>query len=204
MTLTTHGDTRVDEWYWLRERDDPDVIAYLESENDWAANATAHTEQLQEDLFEEIKGRIQETDVSAPVAVGPWWYYTRTEEGRQYGIHCRRLRTGPREPAVDADETYTLRVRDLDRGEDLLDVIPNTYYGLEWANDNRTLFYTVLDDAKRPWQVRRHILGEDASADALVYEEADEAFHVGLGKTRSKEWILIVMHSMVTSEARVV
>ncbi|HEV3354443.1 MAG TPA: hypothetical protein VG076_16060, partial [Acidimicrobiales bacterium] len=68
--LTAHGDTRVDDWYWLRDRDDPQVIAYLEAENEWTEQATKHTNALQEQLFEEIKGRIQETDVSAPAPYG--------------------------------------------------------------------------------------------------------------------------------------
>src|SRR5881392_3119676 len=63
--LKAHGDTRVDDWYWLRDRDDPEVIAYLEAENAWTEQATAPTKALQDKLFEEIKGRIQETDASA-------------------------------------------------------------------------------------------------------------------------------------------
>src|SRR5437588_5666548 len=98
--LTRHGDERVDDWYWLRERDNPDVVAYLEAENRWAEQATAHTAGVQETLFGEIKGRIQETDVSAPVGYGPWWYYTRSVEGLQYGVHCRRRRTGRDETAA--------------------------------------------------------------------------------------------------------
>ncbi|MBV8387389.1 MAG: oligopeptidase B, partial [Acidimicrobiia bacterium] len=98
--LRAHGDTRVDDWYWLRDRDDPEVIAYLEAENAWTEQATAHTQALQERLFEEIKSRIQETDVSGPVAYGGWWYYTRTVEGLQYGVHCRR-RIRPGEAAAD-------------------------------------------------------------------------------------------------------
>ncbi|MCU1451130.1 MAG: oligopeptidase b [Acidimicrobiales bacterium] len=248
-TLRAHGDVRVDDWYWLRERDNSDTTAYLDAENEWAEQATAHTRPVQEGLFAEIKARIQETDTSAPVALGQWWYYTRTEEGRQYGIHCRRSRTGADEPAagalgnaspeqvlldensladghdyfalgglsvspdhrliaystdVDGDEVYTLRVRDLDTGDDRPDTIPGTYYGLEWAADNRTVFYTTLDDAKRPWRVHRHRLGDDPATDVVVHQEDDEAFHVGLGKTRSKAWLLIGMHSMVTSEVRVV
>ena len=249
MTLRAHGDVRVDDWFWLRERDNPDTIAYLEAENHWATEATAHTEPLQEGLFSEIKARIQETDTSAPVALGPWWYYTRTEEGLQYGIHCRRLRVGPGEPAVGAltnaspeevlldenalaaghdyfalgglsvspdhrliaystdvegDETYTLRFRDLTTGDDRSETITGTYYGLEWAADSESVFYTTLDDAKRPWRVHRHRLGDDPVGDGLVHQEDDESFHVGLDKTRSKAWVLIGMHSMVTSEIRVV
>jgi oligopeptidase B len=86
---TRHGETVVDEYGWLRDRDDPDTLAYLEAENAYTADVMGPTKALQEDLFTEIRSRIQETDLSVPVRKGDWWYYTRTEEGRQYPIHCR-------------------------------------------------------------------------------------------------------------------
>src|SRR5712692_10652038 len=88
--LRAHGDERIDDWHWLRDRDDPDVIAYLEAENAYTSAAMAHTEPLQQTLFEEIKSRIQETDASAPVRKGPYEYFSRTIAGKQYAIHCRR------------------------------------------------------------------------------------------------------------------
>jgi oligopeptidase B len=246
--LTAHGDTRVDDWYWLRDRDNPEVIAYLEAENDWTEQATAHTAGLQEQLFQEIKGRIQETDVSAPAGFEDWWYYSRSYEGSQYGVHCRRPRTAGESAAsaladtsdeyvvldenalaegheyfalgaaqispdhgrmaystdTEGDEVYTLRVRDLETGTDLADEIPGTYYGVEWGEDNVTVFYTVLDAAKRPWRVYRHRLGDAATNDVLVYQEDDDAFHVGIGKTRSREYLVIASNSAVTSEVRVI
>jgi protease II len=87
--LRAHGDERVDDWYWLRDRDDPDVRAYLEAENAYTEAQTANTEALRKQLLEEIVNRVQETDVSAPVRKGRYEYFTRTFEGRQYGIHCR-------------------------------------------------------------------------------------------------------------------
>jgi oligopeptidase B len=86
---TRHGETVVDEYAWLRNREDPDTLAYLEAENAFTAEVMAPTKDLQDELFEEIRSRIQETDLSVPVRKGSWWYYTRTEEGRQYPIHCR-------------------------------------------------------------------------------------------------------------------
>ena len=76
-----HGDERVDDWYWLRDRDDPDVIAYLEAENAYADAMLAPLAPLRDRIFDEISGRIQETDESAPVPYGPWEYTTRTVEG---------------------------------------------------------------------------------------------------------------------------
>ncbi|HEY4398689.1 MAG TPA: oligopeptidase B, partial [Acidimicrobiia bacterium] len=88
--LRAHGDERVDDWFWLRDRDDPQVREYLEAENAYTREVMAHTKSLQQQLFEEIKSRVQETDTSAPVRKGPYEYFSRTIEGRQYGIQCRR------------------------------------------------------------------------------------------------------------------
>jgi oligopeptidase B len=90
----THGHERIDPWYWLRERDDPDVLAYLEAENAYTDDALAVLSGLRTTLFEEMKARIQETDMSVPARRGPWWYYGRTEEGKNYAIHCRRAAGG--------------------------------------------------------------------------------------------------------------
>ncbi|WP_261166099.1 S9 family peptidase [Microbacterium sp. Marseille-Q6965] len=84
-----HGDTFQDPWEWLRTKDDPEVIALLEAENAHVDAALAHLEPLRERLFQEIKGRVRETDLSVPSRRGDWWYYGRTVEGKQYGIQCR-------------------------------------------------------------------------------------------------------------------
>lgn len=103
QTLVTHGDQRVDEWSWLRsdDRDDPEVLALLKEENDFVAEALAHTAGLQEALFQEMKGRIKETDLSVPFRKGGHWFYSRTEEGQQYPILCR---TAERPPSGRADD----------------------------------------------------------------------------------------------------
>ena len=80
---------RVDDWYWLRDKDDPEVIAHLEAENTYTAAMTARTQGLRDALYEEIVARIEETDLSVPVRKGPWLYYSRTVEGSSYAIHCR-------------------------------------------------------------------------------------------------------------------
>ncbi|HZU93031.1 MAG TPA: S9 family peptidase [Microbacterium sp.] len=86
---THHGDTFEDPYEWMRDKESAEVIAHLEAENAFTDAATAHLEPLRERLFQEIKGRVQETDLSVPTRRGDWWYYSRTEEGSQYGIHCR-------------------------------------------------------------------------------------------------------------------
>jgi oligopeptidase B len=90
-----HGDVYVDDYEWLRAKDDPDVIAHLHQENAYTKARTDHLMVLQEQLFEEIKARTKETDLSVPSREGDWWYYTRTVEGKQYGIHCRAPIAGP-------------------------------------------------------------------------------------------------------------
>ena len=89
-TLSLHGDDRVDDFYWMRDRSDPDVVAYLEAENRYTAAVMKPTEELQKRLYDEILGRIQETDLSVPVKRDDYLYYTRTEEGKAYPIFCRK------------------------------------------------------------------------------------------------------------------
>jgi oligopeptidase B len=87
---TFHGDTVTDEYAWLAGKDDPDTIDYLRAENAYTEAATAGLDSLRDQIFEEIKARTQESDLSVPVRKGDWWYYSRTVEGKQYGVHCRR------------------------------------------------------------------------------------------------------------------
>jgi oligopeptidase B len=232
--ITVHGDTRVDPYFWLRDRKNPDTIAYLEAENQYTSAQMKDTESLQERLYSEMLGRIKQTDLSVPLKRDDYFYYTRTEEGKQYGIHCRKHGTLDASEQIlldgnvlaegrkyfrvgnfsvspnhrllaysvdfEGDEAYTIRVKDLVSGELLADQIANTYYSLEWANDNATFFYTVLDSALRPHKIFRHTLG--VAEDPLVYHETDERFTVALSKTRSRAYIFIDIASPVTSEVR--
>jgi oligopeptidase B len=101
---------------------------------------------------------------------------------------------------LEGDELYTIQIKNLETGELLPDRITNTYYSLEWANDNRTFFYTVLDATKRPYRAFRHELG--AASDTLIYQEDDGRFNLGLAKTRSRRFIFIELASAITSELR--
>jgi oligopeptidase B len=95
LTRTHHGDAVVDEYEWLRDRDDPAVIAHLEAENTYADARLAGLEPLRTAIFGEIKSRTKETDLSVPSREGDWWYFSRTEEGKQYARHCRAPISGP-------------------------------------------------------------------------------------------------------------
>jgi oligopeptidase B len=100
---TLHGERRIDDYFWLREKDNPEVRGYLEEENELAAKWLAPTGPFQEKLYLEMKGRIKETDLSVPYRKGGWWYVSRTEEGRQYRTYCRRRQRdeGPEELLLD-------------------------------------------------------------------------------------------------------
>ncbi|GAA1826092.1 S9 family peptidase [Agromyces salentinus] len=103
---THHGDTVIDDYEWLRAKDDPEVIAHLHEENAYTNARTEHLALLQEQLFEEIKARTKETDLSVPTREGDWWYYSRTVEGQEYAVHCRAPIAGPDDwepPVLEAD-----------------------------------------------------------------------------------------------------
>ncbi|MEH3077859.1 MAG: S9 family peptidase [Quadrisphaera sp.] len=256
VTREHHGDVVVDEHEWLRDSQDPGVRELVDAENAWAAARTAHLEPLREQLFEEVRSRTQESDLSVPSRDGAWWYYRRTVEGQQYGLICRVpaavaagepggweppalpedgsaltgeqvLLDGNAEAGDSAffalgaasvspdgqllawsadttgDERFTLRVRDLVTGADLDVAIAGLGHGVTWASDSRTLLYSVVDEAWRPFEVRRHVLGEsspDGEGDAVVLREDDERYWLGVGRTRSGRFLVLSAGSKNTSE----
>jgi len=235
---TTLGDVRIDNYAWLRDdrRQDTAVIHYLEAENRYTQAMMRHTEPLQERLFQEMRGRIKETDLSVPERIGEYYYYSRTEAGKQYPIHARKRGslTAPEEVLLDVNqmaegkryfslgaqnvspdahllafatdtsgaERYTLMVKDLRTGRILADRLPNVNGSVEWAADNRTLFYGTSDAANRPYRVMRHVLGTDPAGDAVVGEEPDELYRIGIGRTKDRRFLLINTSSFDASEVR--
>jgi len=235
---TMFGEERVDNYYWLRERgsDSANVFAYLEAENAYTDAVMGHTDDFVEELFQEIKGRIKETDLSVPVKRGDYYYYSRDEEGKQYKIYCRKkgsmdaeeeiildvnvlaegkefLSLGPYEVSPDhklllygtdelGNERYKLQVKNLETGEMYPEAVENVSSNATWANDNKTLFYTIVDDAWRPYQLYRHVLGTDPEEDVLVYQEDDEGFWMGVGRTKDDQYLFIGIGSKTTDEYR--
>ncbi len=233
---TLFGHERVDNYYWLRERENPDVVSYLEAENAYTDEVMKHAEKLKDELYDEMVGRIKETDLTVPVKRGDYYYYSRTEEGLEYKIHCRKKDSleAPEQVILDVnklaegkaytslgvfeispdqkllaygidttgDERYTLYVKNLETGELLSDTIPNISTSAVWANDNKTLFYSRPDDAWRPYKLFRHTLGTKPENDVMVYHEPDEFFWLRIARSKSQEYLFIVLSSQTSTEVR--
>jgi oligopeptidase B len=226
-----------DDYAWLRDKQNPEVTAYLEAENAHAEAWMAPLAALREDLYKEMLSHIKQTDVSVPFRDGDWWYYTRTEEGQQYTIICRKAATeDAREQVIldgnqlaqdhaffaigDTDITddgrwlayttdttgfrqYTLHIKDLETNETLPGEVERAG-SVVWAADNGTLFYTVEDEEqKRQYQLWRHKRGTPHSEDVLVYQDDDERFNLGAGRTRDGQFIVLESASHITSESQV-
>lgn len=128
--LTEHGDIRIDNYYWLNERENPEVISYLTDENKYLESVMADLKETQEELFQEMKGRIKEQDESVPYLENGYWYYTRYEEGQEYPIYCRK------KSSLEAGEEVILNVNVLAAGFDFYNV-----GGLEVSPNNKILAY---------------------------------------------------------------
>jgi oligopeptidase B len=239
VETTIHNRTLTDDYAWLRDRDNPEVIAYLEAENAYTDAVTAPDEALRQTLYEEMLSHIKETDVSVPYREGNFWYYSRTEQGLQYAIYCRKPGTpdainneAPEEIILDVNllakdqpymavqaltvsddgnllaysidnkgfRQYTLHIKDLRTGQLLSERVERSG-SIVWAADNRTLFYTVEDEVqKRQYRLYRHTLGQSHTEDPLIYEETDERFNIGAGRTRDGQYLILESSSHTTTE----
>ena len=231
---TLHGDVRRDDWFWLRNKSDPAVRTYLEAENAYAEQVLAPLTALRDQLYQEMLGRIRQSDLSVPYRNRGWLWYTRTVEGKQYPLYARKrdasaaeeivldlnemakgqtfMSLGAYVPNDDAsllaysiDSTgyrqYGLRIRNLRTGA-ALPVEAARVTSVAWAADGRTLFYAVEHPVtKRSYQLYRHVVG--STRHELVHEEKDERFSVGVGRTRSRDWLVMNLGSLTTNEVRV-
>ncbi len=243
-----HGDKRLDNYQWMRLTDEqklaekPDaqtqrVLDYLNAENEYRVQMMAHTATLQEQLFEEIKGRIKQDDMSVPYKENGYYYSTRYEEGKEYPLYTRRagsmdnteeimlnvnelasnysyyqiggLSVSPNNKLLAYSEdtlsrrSYTIKIKNLESGELLADVLPKSTGSIVWGNDNKTLFYTQKDAALRSFKVIRHLLGTPSSEDVEVYHEKDETFSTGIFKTKSKQFLVIASSATLSNEYRI-
>ncbi|MBI3422234.1 MAG: S9 family peptidase [Acidobacteria bacterium] len=233
-TTQIHGHTTVDDYFWLREKENPEVIEYLKQETAYTDAMTQSSKGFRDALYKEMLARIKETDVEVPYKKGNFVYYTRTIKGQQYPIYCRKPGSvrGKEEITLDenklakgkdffsvgayeisedgnllaytTDETgfrqYTLHVKDLRTGR-VTRNLAERVVSVEWANDNKTLFYTQEDaTTKRSHKFfRQAYKSKDA---ALLYEEKDELYRIYVGKTRSAGYIVLSIASSTTSEIR--
>jgi len=234
-----HGEIVVDPYFWLREKTNPEVTKYLKAENAYTEAMTKDLKPFQEALYTEMLGRIKQTDLSVPVRRGKYYYYSRTEEGKQYPIYCRKAAAPDGSPDAKAAEfimldqnemakglpflsigealisdddnlvayatdttgfrQYILHVKDLRTGEILPDTAERITTG-EWAADNKTLFFTTEDKVtKRPDHFWRLTLGGKPE---LLYQEKDELYGIGVGRTKDKKYVVLGIQSTDTWEMR--
>jgi oligopeptidase B len=229
-----HGATITDDYFWLREKSNPAVTKYLEAENAYTAAMTKGLQPFSDALYAEMLGRIKQTDVSVPTPNHGYLYYSRTVEGQQYPIQCRRKGTmeAPEEVLLDLNELgkgkkfvglggfqvsddqnllaytidyagfrqYALRVKDLRTGQTLPDTAERVT-SLAWAADNKTLFL-VTEDAvtKRSDKLWRHVLG--AAKFEEIYNDKDELYDIGIGKTRDLQYLVLESEAKDTTEMR--
>lgn len=141
--LTIHNDTRVDEYYWLNERKNPEVVSYLNAENDYYNKMTAHTNKLQEDLFDEMKSRIKEDDESVPYKKNGYYYNTRFELEAQYPIHSRRKKS------LEAQEEILFNVNEMAKGFDFYSL-----KGLSVSPNNKLAIFGVDTVSRRQYSLQ--------------------------------------------------
>lgn len=249
-----HGDVFVDNYEWLRDKESVEVVDLLKAENAYQEAVTAHQEPLREAMFQEIKGRTQETDLSVPSRKDGWWYYSRSVEGKEYSIQCRVLAHNTGDPVADwtppsvepgveidgeqilldgnieaegqpffsvggaavtvdgnlyayavdnsGDERFTLRIKDLRTGELLPDIIEDIFYGVAFSPDGTRLFYTVVDDSWRPYQVKAHVLGTPVADDQVLYQEDDVAMWLGFDLSADRRHLVLSIGCSEFSETQ--
>jgi len=138
--LKKHGDIRIDDYYWMKERENPEVIDYLERENDYYHKMTESTESFREDLFEELKGRIKEDDESVPYFLNRYWYITRFEKGKQYPIYTRK------KDSLSATEEILFDCNQMAKGHDYFRLV-----GINVSPDNTKVIYGVDTNSRRKY-----------------------------------------------------
>ena len=233
-TTNIHGVTLVDDYFWLREKTNPAVIAHLHAEDAYTESVMKPTTELQDKLYKEMLSHIKQTDDSVPYKWGNFFYYTRTVEGLQYPIFCRKQGSldAPEQVVLDQNELakgqkfmsvgafvpsddgtllayttdntgyrqYTLQVKDLRTGQLFPEKIERVD-GVVWATDNKSMFYVTEDQVtKRSDKFFRHTLGSDKSD--LIYDEKDELFDIGVGRSLDKQIVFLGAYSKTSNEFR--
>lgn len=230
--LSIHNHDRIDEYFWMNERDSKDVLDHLQKENAYCEKYFEPLNGLVDKLLNEFDQRINPNDVSAPFILNGKTYQIKDLEGKDYQ-QIVQLEKGKETIFFDENERaknqsfyeladwspspnnkllaltedfvgrrkYIASFRDNSTGKFLNDKIHDVSGEIVWGNDNETVFYVKKDpQTLREFQVYRHILGTDSNNDVLVYEEKDEKFSLGIGKTITNNYIVIQIGSSTTSE----
>ncbi|NBX80853.1 MAG: S9 family peptidase [Flavobacteriales bacterium] len=234
--LTIHNHTRVDDYYWMNERDSKPVLEHLEEENAYAKAYFKPLEGMVNTLITEFDKRINPNEVSSPFNLNGKTYQVKNLEGKDYqqivqvengkevlffdqnerakGKSFYELADWSPSPnnellAVSEDfvgrRKYNITFRQNKNGKFLKDKISDVSGGVVWANDNKTVFYVKKDTVTlREFQIYRHVIGNDSKLDELVFEEKDEIYGVGIGKTITDKYIIIQSYSSTTSEVQLI
>jgi oligopeptidase B len=232
--VTLHGETLVDDYGWLRDKKSADTLAYLEAENAYADALTKPTEKLQKQLYDEMLGRIKQTDINVPYRKNGWLYYSRTVEGKQYPIFARK------KGSVDAKEEILLDVNLLGQGKKYMSV-----GAMNVSDDSNILLYTTDDNGYRQYKLHVKDLRTGKVTENLaeritslewakdnktffyttendakrsnrafrqvlggsaveLFEEKDELYDVYFDRSRSGDWLFLISDSKTTSETRLI
>jgi len=233
-TFINFGQQRIDNYSWLKDKNNPKVIAYLNAENAYTESVMESTTHLQQSIYDEIVGRMKEDDESYPSFRDGYYYYSRTEKGKQYRTYCRRkgsmdaaeeilfdlnmmaegktafifagysISPDNRKVAYFFNETgsyaeYMMKIKDLTTDEEIGFIVDGATSAV-WANDNRTLFFSTIDNTLRSYQIHRQALDELQST--IIYEENDPKFTTYVSGSKTKDFIFIGCSSSTTSEER--
>ena len=196
--LEIHGHVRTDDYYWLREREDPEVISYLEAENAYTGAVLAHTEQFQQELYDEIVGRIKQDDSSVPYRLDDYYYYSRYEEGGNYPIYCRK------KGSLDGEEEVGLDVNQLAEGHEFVSV-----RGVRVSPSHKLLAYGVDTVGRRFYTLKFRDLetGEDLADEIpdvtpnLAWASDDKTIFYTRQDPETLRWFQIYRHVIGTDVA---
>jgi hypothetical protein len=186
-SMTTNGDTRVDNYFWLREKSNPEVVSYLEAENAYTTAYMKPTEEFQQKLYAELLGRIKQTDTNVPYRLGDYFYYTRTEEGKQYPIFCRKRLDR------DAREEVTLDVNELAKGQKFMSI---GAYSV--SDDGNLLAYSTDSTGYRQYTLRV----KDLSSGRLLTENIERVDRKTNSTTSARTARATARSSASTARAR--
>ncbi|KAJ3214715.1 hypothetical protein HK099_006693, partial [Clydaea vesicula] len=237
-----HGEEWSDGYAWLNDRENQEVLDYIEAENKYADQMLMSTRPLQRTLYKEFVSRLDESEESPRATFSDkWTYYTKRIPGEEYRVHCR-IREGEEEAifldenklanddmfkdanyfklgflkhdpsfkfiaySVDSvgNERYTVMFMDIDTKEVFLDRIEGVYEDFEFSNDSQYVYYTLLDEQERAYQLKRHKIGSKVEDDEILYHEQDEMYYLSLTKSCNGQYIILNSAAQITSETRII